>query len=491
MVLTPSSPFPVLVWFREDLRVSNHLALTAAVATGRPVACVYIRDSKPHKNRPLGSASKWWLHGSLKTLDENLKALGASLYLFEGDEEETIQTIAAHINPAHIVWHRRYAKAHIEIDMRLKTTLREQGMTVESFNGHLLYEPWEVVSKTGTPLKVFTPFWRAARASKAPALPLPSPSAINGYAWPHTCALQPVSLDHLALEPTSPDWSGGMRSMWPRDEAGAQERLDAFLSDGLNFYADERDRPDKDHTSRLSPYLAFGNISPRQIWHRTLSACASGECTASDRNVEKFFSELGWREFSYHLLFQFPELPRKNFQARFDAFPWVENPATYSQWCKGQTGYPIVDAGMRQLWTTGWMHNRVRMICASFLIKHLMLDWREGENWFWDTLVDADIANNAASWQWVAGSGADAAPYFRIFNPVLQAQKFDPEGDYIRQWCPEIANLPTQYIHAPWMAPAIVLQRAGIKLGEHYPKPIVDHDVARARALEAFEVLKG
>jgi deoxyribodipyrimidine photo-lyase len=474
------------VWFREDLRVGDHPALSAAVASGQPVACVYIHDPKPRTARALGGAAKWWLHGSLASLDASLKALGASLYLFEGEEEETLQLIVSHINPSHIMWHRRYDKAHIDTDTRLKTHMREQGIVVESFNGHLLYEPWEVVSKTGTPLKVFTPFWRAARASKDPALPLPTPTAINGYEWPHTCPLQPLSLAHLALEPTTPDWSGGMHKMWQRGEEGAHERLDEFLTRGLNFYADERDRPDKDHTSRLSPYLAFGNISPRQIWHATLSAVTSGRCTASDRNVEKFFSELGWREFSYHLLFQFPELPRKNFQQRFDAFPWSENPAAYSKWCKGQTGYPIVDAGMRQLWATGWMHNRVRMICASFLIKHLLIDWRQGEDWFWDTLVDADIANNAASWQWVAGSGADAAPYFRIFNPILQAQKFDPEGDYIREWVPEIASLPTQYIHAPWMTPPVVLQRAGLTLGEHYPAPMIEHDVARARALEAF-----
>jgi deoxyribodipyrimidine photo-lyase len=274
---------PVLVWFREDLRVGDHLALNAAVATGKPVACVYIHDPKPRTARALGGAAKWWLHGSLISLHESLKVLGASLYVFEGDEEETIVRITEHLKPAHIVWHRRYGQAHIETDTRLKKHVREQGIVVESFNGHLLYEPWEVVSKTGTPLKVFTPFWKAARANKAPAVPLPAPSAINGYAWPHTCPLQPVPLAHLALEPTAPNWSGGMSAMWQRGEAGAQERLDDFLSDGLNFYAEERDRPDKDHTSRLSPYLAFGNISPRQIWHATLSAVASGRCTASDR----------------------------------------------------------------------------------------------------------------------------------------------------------------------------------------------------------------
>jgi deoxyribodipyrimidine photo-lyase len=453
--------------------------------------CIYIFDPNPKHRRALGAASRWWLSSALKSLDEALQARGAHLLIFKGSEEKTLKNVIKFLNIKNIFWNRRYDYGDRTLDQSLKTSLKSDGLTVESFNSHLLYEPWEVVSKTGTPLKVFTPFWKAARLLKDPASPLPAPEKIKSMTWPKDAQFEPVSLSDLHFEPTSPDWAQEMRTYWSPTEEGARNRLNDFLESSLKGYAENRDRPDYDSTSRLSPFLRFGQMSPRQIWHATQHAVETGDVVASSKDLEKFFAELGWREFSYHLLFNNPELATKNYNPKFDAFPWIEKPAACVKWRRGQTGYPIVDAGMRQLWALGWMHNRVRMICASFLIKHLLIDWRHGEDWFWDTLVDADPASNPASWQWVAGSGADAAPYFRIFNPIIQGQKFDPNGDYIRQWIPELRELPTQYIHAPWTTPETALKRSGITLGSHYPKPLVDHDVARAKALKAFEDLKG
>ncbi len=287
--------------------------------------------------------------------------------------------------------------------------------------------------------------------------------------------------------PTKPDWSKGFGKVFTPGEKGAQARLTKFLHKGLKGYAELRDRPDLDNTSQMSPYLRFGEISPLQLYHTVRTARESGETDASQKDVEIFCKELGWREFSYALLYHYPDLATKNFQPRFDDFKWRTTNTALKQWQRGLTGYPIVDAGMRQLWETGWMHNRVRMVVASFLIKHLLIDWRDGEQWFWDTLVDADPANNAASWQWVAGSGADASPYFRVFNPILQGVKFDPKGDYVRRFVPELKNLPNKYLHQPWIAPENILEEAGIELGKTYPKPIVDHDAARTRALSAYK----
>ena len=494
--MTTNHSAPAIVWFRDDLRVGDNPALLAATQTGLPVVCIYINDPKPALTRSIGAAVKWWLDGSLRALDEQLSALGNRLHIFSGSEEITLKKIVKSLKSKNIFWNRRYGATEITTDTNLKACLQDEGCSVQSFNANLLYEPWEVVSKVGAPMRVFTPFWKAARASKSPEIPLPAPekiASINASAVEKLYAHiehEVSSIEALNLVPTAPDWSGSMRKFWQRGEKGARKRLDTFLSTSLKGYAENRDRPDQDGTSRLSPYLRFGEISPRQIWQATHQAVASGASDASDKDVEKFLAEIGWREFSYHLLFYNPDLATKNFNARFDHFPWFEKPIAYAKWCRGHTGYPIVDAGMRQLWATGWMHNRVRMICASFLIKHLLINWRHGEDWFWDTLVDADRASNPASWQWVAGSGADAAPYFRIFNPIIQGQKFDPNGDYIRQWVPEIADIPTQYLHAPWSAPDVVLKRCGISLGRHYPKPIVDHDEARAKALKAFDDLK-
>jgi deoxyribodipyrimidine photo-lyase len=479
-----------LVWFRDDLRLGDNPALRAAVDAGGPVLCVFILDEETKGLRPHGAASKWWLHGSLAALDDALRKCGSRLDILRGKADDLIPRIAKALGAEFVFWNRRYGAAEIEQDKAIKAHLKEHGVAAESFNAHLLYEPWTVTTKTGDPCKVFTPFWRAARATGEPREPLPAPREIAGADWPAE-APKHVALKDLALEPTKPDWAGGMRDFWERGEHGAHARLRHFLKHGLKGYGDNRNRPDlKDSTSHLSPHLRFGEIGPRQIWHAATSAVLSGESPGTRSDLDKFLSEIGWREFSYHLLFHNPDLARTNFQPKFDDFPWKHDPDGLSAWHKGLTGYPIVDAGMRQLWETGWMHNRVRMIAASFLIKDLLIDWRIGEDWFWDTLVDADPANNAASWQWVAGSGADAAPYFRIFNPILQGEKFDTDGDYVRRFVPELAKLPAKWIHRPFEAPRDVLLAAGVRLGETYPRPIVEHDKARDRALAALESLK-
>ena len=373
-------------------------------------------------------------------------------------------------------WTRRYDAAGIATDTAIKAALGAS-LAVESFNGKLLAEPWEISTRAGGPFRVFTPFWRALLASGEPAAPLPAPRALAAAARPPGA----VPLESLRLLPTKPDWAGGLRAMWTPGEAGAAARLTAFLDDTLAHYADGRDRPDAAAISRLSPHLAFGEISPRQVLAATRHAAAAAPRVS--RGAEKFLSEIGWREFSYHLLFHNPDLARENFDRRFDAFEWgAPNASHLEAWKRGRTGYPIVDAGMRELWATGFMHNRVRMIAASFLIKHLMIDWRIGEQWFWETLCDADPASNPASWQWVAGGGADAAPYFRIFNPILQGEKFDPDGAYVRRWVPDLKDVPTKFVHKPWLAP---------HPPRNYPNPIVDHATSRARALAAFAGLKG
>jgi deoxyribodipyrimidine photo-lyase len=479
---------PSIVWLRSDLRLADNPAIGAAIASGAPPLFVYIFDDSG-KVRASGGASRWWLHHALAALATSLEQIGGRLDVLRGDPVQAIPALAAAFDAKHVMWTRRYDAAGIDIDTQIKSRLTVLGVAAESFNGQLLHEPWTVKTKTGGPFRVFTPFWRTCQALPPPAAPLRAPRQLAAVTWNKQAPAR-VALDDLGLLPTKPDWAGGLRDEWTPGEAGARSRLVEFLDDALLHYADERDRPGRLSTSRLSPHLAFGEISPRQIWHAAQHAAAKSAAAA--QNVDKFLSEIGWREFSYHLLFHNPDLAEKNFQARFDAFPWrAATGAGLKAWSRGRTGYPIVDAGMRELWQTGFMHNRVRMIVASFLIKHLMIDWREGERWFWDTLVDADPANNAASWQWVAGSGADAAPFFRIFNPILQGEKFDPDGDYVRRFVPELADCPADFIHKPWLAPAAVLQKAGIKLGETYPAPVVDHAQARERALAAFKKLNG
>lgn len=473
---------PAIVWFRDDLRLADHPALARAAATGAPVICLYIREEPAQGQRPLGAAARWWLAGSLRALDGALRGMGQRLVLRSGAASDVIPAVIAASGARTVLWNRRYDAGGIAVDTAIKADLAARGIAVASLPGNLLREPWEVKSGAGDPMKVFTPFWRAHQRLGDIREPLRRPTALT----PFSGALASEDLSSWDLEPTKPNWASGFPGTWTPGEAGAQTALAAFLAGSLGGYADNRDRPDRPSTSRLSPHLRFGEISPVQIWHQAHMAAGLD----GGRDLAKFLAEIGWREFAYHLLFHWPDLSERSFQTRFDQFPWRSDTAALTAWQRGRTGYPLVDAGMRQLWQTGWMHNRVRMVVASFLVKHLLIDWRAGERWFWDTLVDADVANNPASWQWVAGSGADAAPYFRIFNPVLQGEKFDPRGDYVRRWVPELAALPRDAIHAPWKASEPVLTRAGIRLGETYPHPVVDHDAARGRALAALAEIR-
>jgi deoxyribodipyrimidine photo-lyase len=472
----------VLVWFRRDLRLNDNPALAAAVASGRPIVPVYILGDGA-ETRPIGGASKWWLDKSLRALGADLESRGSKLILRSGGVEQTLQALVAETGAGAVFWNRLYEPGQTARDARLKASFKSQGITAQSFNASLLVEPWKVTTGSGGAFKVFTPFWRAAQPHLELLQSPPAPARLNApTAWPESDALASWN-----LHPTRPDWSGGF-DIWTPGEAGAQARFDRFLAHGLGNYAEGRDHPAAEAISRLSPHLHFGEIGPRQIWAAVDAAVQ--EAPALTRDADKFKAELGWREFSHLLLFHEPSLPTANFKSAFDAFPWRDDAAAYLAWTRGQTGYPMVDAGMRELWTTGFMHNRVRMLVASFLVKHLLIDWRKGEPWFWDTLVDADLAANAASWQWVAGSGADAAPYFRIFSPVGQGQKFDADGRYVRKWVPELANLPTPALHAPWTLDPAGLRAAGVTLGVTYPKPIVDHGFARERALTALEATK-
>ncbi|MCP5405469.1 MAG: deoxyribodipyrimidine photo-lyase [Pseudomonadaceae bacterium] len=468
-----------LVWFRNDLRLADNPALAWACARGEVVP-MYVLDEVNVGHWPLGGAGKWWLHYSLKEFAQNL----AGIILKRGDAREIIPALAQETGATAVCWNRRYDPAGIACDRDLKELLRGMDIEVASHKANLLFEPWDVQTGAGDDYKVFTPFWKACMDKAASiGTPLPAPKV-------QVPAKLPASdkLDDWGLLPTKPNWAAGWENLWQPGEQGAQIRLQAFLQEGLHGYAAGRDMPAHNHTSRLSPHLHFGEISPRQVWHATQNAMSHDKALAKDGN--KFLAEVGWREFCHHVLYHAPALPEENWRKQFDAYPWEDDRAALKAWQRGQTGYPFVDAGMRELWHTGTMHNRVRMVVASFLIKHLRTHWREGENWFWDTLLDADLANNAAGWQWVAGSGADGAPYFRIFNPITQGYKFDPDGVYTRRWLPELAKLPTQYLFSPWEAPAEVLAKAGVKLGETYPRPIVGHAQARAAALAGYEIVK-
>ena len=478
-----------LLWFRDDLRLADHPALTAALAKGYAILPVYIDESPSPQLRPLGAASRVWLHHALTALDHEFKQRGSSLLIQRGEAQSVLKALIKATGAQALYWSRRYGEQERLIDSQIKNFARDSGLDTESFNAHLLVEPWQVTTKTGQPMKVFTPFWKAARALGESLPPLPTPKTIPAPDLPSK-TFKPLSIAALNLLPTKPDWATSMMPHWTISESGAWTRLTNFLEHGLQGYAEDRNRPDLENVSRLSPYLRFGMMSPRQIWHAAVAACASDRSQASDKDLSSFQSELGWREFSYHLLYYNPDLANQNYQSRFNDFPWMDHPDHLTAWQSGLTGYPIVDAGMRELWQTGFMHNRVRMITASFLIKHLMIDWRQGESWFWDTLFDADCASNPASWQWVAGSGADAAPYFRIFNPILQGERFDPKGAYVRHYVPEIAALPNDLIHKPWTASPSTLAHCKIKLGHDYPLPLIDHGEGRDRALEAFKSLK-
>lgn len=467
------------MWFRQDLRLSDNSALCAAAAAG-PLICLHILDDDTPGPWRWGGASRWWLHHSLTSLGARIR-----LVLRRGPAHEAIADVLAATSARAVYFSRDYSPWSAQQEDAVRAVCASAGASCNRYSGFLLHEPEELKTASGGPYKVFSPFARACLGAGDPRRPRPVPRI---EFWKGE-----IGSDSLAdwnLLPTRPNWASRFAESWTPGEAGAQQRLSDFLDNGLAGYADGRDRPDLNFTSRLSPHLHWGEISPVQVWSAARTAVGSG-IRGMERDGEKFLKELLWREFSYHLLLHFPDMVRGPFRAEFQSFPWREDRDGLLAWQRGLTGYPLVDAGMRELWATGGMHNRVRMVAASFLTKHLLLHWQEGMAWFWDTLVDADIGNNTASWQWVTGCGADAAPYFRIFNPVLQGEKFDPKGQYVRRWLPELKNLPDPVIHRPWTASQGELADAGLRLGTNYPMPIIEHASARLRALAAFKSLHG
>ncbi len=479
---------PTLLWFRQDLRLQDNPALFAAVVRGGAVVPMYILDDAAEGNWPMGGASRWWLHQALASLDASLRERGSRLVIARGDSAEVLRKLVKATGAGAVFWNRRYEPAVIARDAAVKAELLAGGVETKSFNGALLFEPHTIQNKQGKPFQVFTPYWKhCLTLPVAPVVKFGATSIAAPAAWPRS-----LEVMELGLLPKT-KWDAGFYEAWQPGEAGAAARLKKFTGRAMDAYADARNLPDRDGTSLLSPWLHFGELSPRQVWAAVEARSKESGVFPSSNGARVFLSEIGWREFAHHLLFHFPHTPEKPLRAEFEKFPWAEDTGgkKLRAWQRGLTGYPIVDAGMRQLWHTGWMHNRVRMVVASFLVKHLRLNWTHGAAWFWHTLVDADLASNTLGWQWSAGCGADAAPYFRVFAPVLQGVKFDSDGDYVRRWVPELAKLPAEHIHAPWEAPAAVLARAGVELGKNYPGPIVNHATARNAALKAFKELRG
>ncbi len=464
---------PVIVWFRQDLRLSDNPALLEASLLGIPVIPLYIHAPGEERAWPPGAASLVWREHSLASLDRDLHKKGSRLIVRTGGSLDVLLALAAETGARTIHWNRRYEPSAMERDQRVEKELHAHGFQTRSFNASLLFEPDLILTSQGTPYRVFTPYWKACLANLEPGEPLPAPRLIAApHHWPFSDRLSDLHLaPHL-------DWTGWIHAAWTFGEQGAGQQLETFLKEGLPGYDQDRDFPGVAGVSRLSPYLHQGEMSPRQIWSAVKASPYPGE---------GYLRQLVWREFAHHLLYHFPETVEKPLQSSFRTFPWRRNKGWLKKWQEGQTGYPIVDAGMRELWSTGWMHNRVRMVVASFLVKDLLIPWQEGAKWFWDTLVDADLANNTFGWQWTAGCGADAAPYFRIFNPVTQGERFDPEGSYVRRWVPELVQMPAKWLHQPWKAPAPVLAEAGVCLGKTYPHPLVDHAIARGAALEAYQ----
>lgn len=471
---------PVIYWFRQDLRVRDLRGLNAAIATGRPVLACYILDDESPGQWQMGGASRWWLHHSLMALSRDIEQAGGELHLASGRPDTVLARVAAQCGADLVCCSRQYEPWARQLEGELHTSLAKHGVELKRYSGSLLWEPETVSTQGGTPFKVFTPFWRKCRD-----LPVTlEPSVRVHFSRWSAHGIHPESLDDWALLPDKPNWAKSWSELWHPGESHAHAKLERFLGGAVGDYDVGRNYPARSVTSRLSAHLHFGEIAPARVFHAARQAGLMNPVLQEE--TDKFLSELGWREFSHHLLFHFPTMPDEPFKADFAAFPWVGGARELRAWQQGRTGYPIVDAGMRELWQTGYMHNRVRMVVASFLCKHLLVNWRAGQRWFWDTLVDADLANNACGWQWVAGSGADASPYFRIFNPTTQGEKFDRDGDYVRRWVPELASLPDRYLHQPWSAPKQVLQEAGIALPTDYPLPIVEHRDAREAALAAY-----
>jgi len=475
----------LIVWFRQDLRITDNPALHEAARRGGPVVPVYIWSPEEEGDWPPGEASRWWLHRSLQSLAQDLQGLGSPLIIRRGPSLRTLQSLANETGARSIFWNRRYEPAVAERDAGIQKALAGQNMEVSTFNGSLLQEPWEQHNKSGKPYQVFTPFWKACLKDGFETNPRPAPRRLI----PLETKPRSEPLHSLELEPAV-DWAGGLRASWQPGRLGAESNLKRFLAEGLAHYDQGGNQPDWRGTSRLSPHLHYGEISPRQIWQAVAREASRKGIPEAAWRTSQFVTELGWREFAYHLLHHFPHTPKQPLRTEFKRFPWRTNALWLKRWQEGRTGYPMVDAGLRELWATGWMHNRVRMIVASFLVKDLLLSWRQGAHWFWNTLVDADLASNTLGWQWAAGCGADAAPYFRIFNPITQGEKFDPTGQYVRQWIPELSRLPAPDIHRPWTVTSARLAQAGIRLGQHYPSPLVTHSIARETALDAYQSMK-
>jgi deoxyribodipyrimidine photo-lyase len=467
-----------ILWFRQDLRLDDHDAVLAAAARGEVVP-VYVWDPEGDGRWAPGGASRWWLDRSLRSLASALEAVGTRLVVRRGDSASMLAALAKEVGSDRVIASRRFEAAAIEQERSVSKALLAIGASLDLHLTSLLFAPESIRSGSGEPYRVFTPYWRTClKATGEIAKPREAPKHLA----PPKRMPRGDSIDSLGLAPTIP-WDAGLAEMWTPGEGGARARLSTFGRAAIDDYGAGRDRPEIAGTSLLSPHLHFGEISPRRVWHRF----ASREGRSAD--ADKFLAEIGWREFAHHVLVAFPRTSDRPLRSEFERFPWRRDAKSLRAWQRGETGYPMVDAGMRQLWRTGWMHNRVRMIVASFLVKHLLLSWNSGAEWFWDTLVDADLASNTLGWQWSGGCGADAAPYFRIFNPVLQGEKFDPDGAYVRRWVPELAKVPRKFVHRPWEAPPETLRAAGVALGRDYPRPIVDHAMARARALEALSAI--
>lgn len=471
-----------IFWVRNDLRLSDQPALTAAADAGRTVVPVFIWSPDEDGDWPAGGARKWWLHHSLTAFAESLQDRGCTLIIRRGLAWEVLNELVEETSAKRVSFNAHYEPAIRKRDRAVKKSLEEAGVEVKTFNPSLLHHPDAVKTGTGGPYKVFSPFWKSLRRT----VEIPEPLGVAKFV-PHDASLESVSIEDLKLLPQIP-WDEGFAKAWAPGEQSAQGRLGAFLKNGVADYKEMRNRPDVDGTSRFSPYMHHGELSPRTIYHAVENYVA--DHPKARKGADVFLAEIGWRDFAHHVLYHFPETAEEPLQQKFQKMPWKFDEDGLKAWQRGNTGYPIVDAGMRQLWATGWMHNRVRMIVGSFLTKDQLMSWQHGADWFWDTLVDADLASNTLGWQWVGGCGADAAPYFRVFNPMTQGEKFDPNGEYIREWVPEIAELPNKYLNRPWEAPDDVLDKAGVTLGETYPEPIVDHSVAREAALEALQATK-